>query len=100
MSEESILDKRPTNGLSILTGWIEEERQNEKVKNMMPTTIESHGILWVLNGKELECPECGAGKQHMSWNIFTSTQSKITSAECKCGFCNCVFRILRAEGEE
>ena len=59
--------------------------------------VVTHGIMWILDGQKLTCPECRSS--HIAWTITKELEPNIEgcAAACRCEVCGCEFTISRKE---
>ena len=57
--------------------------------------IVKHGINWISCGQIIECPECEASLDNLSYETKDYKDEKKVIGRFTCGLCGCVFFIQR-----
>jgi len=68
----------------------------------MPEVITmKHGLVWILEGTTLMCPECKGMRSDIAWDIVdispSDSKNIMVAAACRCGICGCEFQVYRED---
>jgi len=87
----------------------EETKKAEVKQDEVRSIIKQHGIKWINDDKDVQCPECGASGDKIRNQVqnlpdlSTATDPKFGcstnhyTGQCLCSICNCAFELYRRE---